>query len=256
MTTACLLILAALSAATTEGEPAPVRIVSYNIHHAEGIDGQLDVERIARVLRALEPDVVCLQEVDRNLPRTKHLDMPALLSEQLGMAVVFESNYAFDGGEYGNAVLSRFPIEAHRNHALPGPEGVEPRGCLEVALGHPEGSFTLFCTHLGLRGAERKAQVEHILGLLPEGRAVVVAGDMNEVDSAEGMQAFLGRLRDSLAGNPPAPPSFPSQAPARRIDYILLSDTWEVREASVVKTPETQVASDHLPCVAVVTRGK
>lgn len=254
MTSACLLLLATLAAGPTDGDSAPVRIVSYNIHHAEGLDGRLDVDRIARVLASLAPDVVCVQEVDRNLPRTRHLDMPALLAEKLGMAVVFEANYQFDGGDYGNAVLSRFPITTHRNHALPGPDGVEPRGCLEVDIGHPDGPFTVFCTHLGLRGAEREAQAAHILGLLPEGRAVVVAGDMNEIESGPAMRALLERLGDSLAGQPSTPPTFPAQAPKRRIDYILLGGGWTVREAGIIQTEETAVASDHLPCLAVVTR--
>ncbi len=244
-----LLLLLGLPA---QGDPGVLRIVTYNIHHAEGVDGKLDVDRIVGILRALNPDVVCLQEVDRNLPRTQHMDMPALFAEKLGMPVVFEPNYRFEGGEYGNAILSKWPIVSHKNHALPNPENVEPRGCLQVELLAGQTPVQVFCTHLGLRAPERAAQAEAIVALLPAKGPVVLCGDMNENEQGAGMKAFLARLQDTLLPEPAPSWSFPAPKPARRIDYILASEAWTAKEGSIVRTPETAVASDHLPLVAVL----
>lgn len=234
------------------GDPGVLRIVTYNIHHAEGVDDKLDIDRIAGIVRALNPDVVCLQEVDRNLPRTLHVDMPALFAEKLGMAVVFEPNYRFEGGEYGNAVLSKFPLVSHKNHALPNPENVEPRGCLHVEVLVGETPVQVFCTHLGLRPPERAAQAEAIVAILPADAPVVLCGDMNENEQGAGMKAFLARLQDTLSPEPAPSWSFPAAKPARRIDYILASDAWTAKEGWIVRTPETAVASDHLPVMSVL----
>lgn len=237
---------------TALGEPGVLRIVTYNIHHAEGVDGVLDLDRIAGILLALDPDVVCLQEVDRNLPRTKQLDMPVLFAEKLKMQVVFEPNYRFDGGDYGNAVLSRLPILGYSNQALPGPEGVEPRGCLHVQIKVGDSPVDILCTHLGLRGLERAEQAKAIAATLPGSTPVVLCGDMNENESGAGLKTFLEHLRDTLPGAAEPAWSFPAPKPARRIDYILASADWVAESGSIVRTPETAKASDHLPLTAVL----
>src|SRR5690606_4366306 len=108
-----------VAVAADAAEPLRLRVLSYNIHHAEGVDGKLDLERIAEVIRAAKPDLVALQEVDRNARRTGSVDQPAELARLTEMQVVFGSNIELQGGHYGNAVLSRFPIASERNHLLP-----------------------------------------------------------------------------------------------------------------------------------------
>ena len=98
------LIIGALSALPARA--ATIRVLTYNIHHAEGTDGKIDPNRIADVIRAENPDVVCLQEVDRNMTRTGGMDMPALLAARLGMNVAFGPNLEIQGGHYGNATLT------------------------------------------------------------------------------------------------------------------------------------------------------
>ena len=101
-----LLLLAPLAAAAGASEPFRVRVLCYNIHHGEGVDRKLDLERIARVIRSVSPEVVALQEVDRNTQRTGRVDQPAELARLTKMKVVFEKNIDFQGGQYGNALLS------------------------------------------------------------------------------------------------------------------------------------------------------
>ncbi|MCA9160258.1 MAG: endonuclease/exonuclease/phosphatase family protein, partial [Planctomycetales bacterium] len=107
--------------------PLRVTVLSYNIHHAEGVDGRLDLDRIAAVIRRSQADLVSLQEVDQCVTRSERVDQPRELAKRLGMHVVFGANIDLQGGEYGNAVLSRYPIKFNKNHLLPNVGGGEQR---------------------------------------------------------------------------------------------------------------------------------
>lgn len=241
----------ALVAGVAFGEPS-VRVLTFNIHHAEGDDARVDLDRIARVALSVKPDIVCLQEVDRGLPRTSHLDFPALLSEKLGMRVVFEPNFLFDGGEYGNAVFTNLPITSNKNHKLPGPAGVEPRGCLEVTLDVDGKKLTVFNTHLGLKAEERADQVKAILALLPEGN-VLLAGDLNEVPSGKPIAPLLSRLTDTFAVVADGlAKTFSTTVLNRRIDYCLVSSGIHVLESRILNDVDAAAASDHLPYLTTI----
>lgn len=226
-----------------------MRILTFNIHHAEGDDGNVDLDRIAQVVNAAKPDIVCLQEIDRNLPRTAHLDFPALLAEKLEMKAYFDPNYRFDGGEYGNAIFTRLPVSAFQNHALPNPPGLEPRGCLELVLRVGEGTLSVFNTHLGLKRDERSAQVEAILAWLPKERALL-AGDFNEVPTGAPVKALLEPLRDSFAiAEKGQDKTYSTMVLDRRIDYVLLTPDLKATHARILNDPEAAAASDHLPYI-------
>ena len=111
------------SSAAEEDKGVRLRLLAYNIHHAEGTDGRLDLARVARVIKKLEPDLVAVQEVDVRTRRGRGVDQAAKLGELTGMHHVFGKFMDFSGGEYGQAVLSKFPIKSSKNHPLPpGPE--------------------------------------------------------------------------------------------------------------------------------------
>lgn len=230
-----------------------MRVVTFNIHHGEGDDRKVDLDRIVRVVQSAQPDVVCLQEVDRNLPRTQHLDFPALLAEKLKMRAIFDANYRFEGGEYGNAVFTALEVKEWKNHPLPGPAGIEPRGCLEVDLAVGEKTLTIFNTHLGLHGPEREEQANAIVSLLPEGN-VLLAGDLNEVPTGKPLIQLMSRLSDSFAAAPKGAPekTFSTTVLGRRIDYILSSPGIRVVEARILNDIEAAAASDHLPYVIAI----
>ena len=128
----CLVLLvcwlSSVCARSDAAEPRSLRVLCYNIHHGEGVDGKLDLARIARVIRSVDPTIVALQEVDSRTTRTDRVDQPAELARLTDMKVVFEKNIEFGGGEYGNAVLSKLPITGHRNHLLPLLDGGGQRG--------------------------------------------------------------------------------------------------------------------------------
>lgn len=227
-------------------------VLTYNIHHGEGADGQVDLDRIVSVINKVDPDVVCLQEVDRNLSRTARQDFPALLSEKLDMQVFFEPNYLFDGGEYGNATLTRLPVSKHHNRTLPNPVNAEPRGCLTVTISWQGMTVDVLNTHLGLNGQERLAQAEALVAALGE-NPVILAGDMNENLTAPAMQRLTAKLKDTFmkqAGSPAG--TVPADTPRRRIDYILVSGEFEAVKSTIVYDETTRVASDHLPYCVVL----
>jgi endonuclease/exonuclease/phosphatase family metal-dependent hydrolase len=224
------------------GGAQELRVLTYNIHHGEGMDERLDLDRIVRVIQSEKPDIVCLQEIDRNLPRTDHLDFPALLSRKLGMTAVFEPNYRFDGGEYGNATLTSLKVLSHENHPLPNPKNREPRGCLRVTVEFHGREIEVWNTHLGLDAEERAAQGRAILDLKPA-PPCFLAGDMNEDTSGQGMRTLLSRFKNALATVP---------GKRKQIDYVLVSEDVHVLSSRILDTPEARAASDHLPCLAVL----
>ncbi len=224
--------------ATADENATGLCVMTYNIHHGEGRDGKLDLDRIAAVIREANPDIVCLQEMDRNLPRTNHLDFPAELSKRLGMQAVFDCNYAFDGGEYGNATLTRFDVLSHENIRLPNPNNTEPRGCLKTVLRTKAGVVQVLNAHLGLKPGERKQQAEALVQRI-ENAPTILAGDFNEGVTKPGVALLLTRFNDALA-----------EYTGKRIDHVFVSHAFDILSSRVISTPETAVASDHLPYVA------
>jgi endonuclease/exonuclease/phosphatase family metal-dependent hydrolase len=253
-----LVVLAALATAVLGQSPARtplrVRVLTYNIHHAEGVDKMLDLDRIARVIRSAEPDLVALQEVDRRATRTKSVDQPAELSRLTGLAVTFGPNIPLQGGDYGNAVLSRWPIARSVNHRLPNVDAGEQRGVLEVhvtASGFAE-PIVLWATHFDHRGndAERRASAAAIEALVGQQPAVptLLAGDLNDVPASPTLTALSVQWTRS---NPAVIPTIPAAKPSRQIDYVLFRpvDRWRAVETRVL---DEAVASDHRPVLAVL----
>lgn len=239
-------------------DPTPrLRLLTYNIHHGEGVDGKLDLERIAGVIRSVNPDLVALQEVDRKVTRTKSVDQPAELSRLTRMHVAFGDNISLQGGHYGNAVLSRFPIRASRNHLLPRFDGGEQRGVLEVELDWPASSpdrsnVRVLATHLDHRSADRErvASVRAINDLTKTNplQPGFLMGDLNAVPDSIPLKEFLPQWTRS---NDQVMPTVPVEKPTDQIDYILFRPTsrWRVVETRVL---DEAVASDHRAFLAVV----
>lgn len=245
-------VLLAVLCVTSVTEGTELRIMTYNIHHGEGTDGVLDLERIARIVLQSEAEVVCFQEVDRGLSRTDRRDFVKEFEALLEMEGVFGANYFFDDGEYGNATFSRLPIIAHENMALPGPDGIEPRGALRVTLDLEGQPIQVVNTHWGLTSEERAKQGAALSVALGTGPTLVV-GDFNENERGQGLSRLFESLSDS-AGAPRlgAYPTFPAYEPQRRIDFILHSKHFSVEYFSVLDGPEIKVASDHRPVMATV----
>lgn len=248
-----LIALVFVGLAGCTGQPArPVEltVLTYNIHHAEGTDKKLDVERIANVIRALEPDLVALQEVDVGTKRTDGVDQAAELGRMTGMQHAHGPSMDFQGGKYGNAILTRIPLQLSTVVPLPHRPGGqrEPRAALAatVRLGPPDGRDIVFIsTHFDHTGeaSDRVAQAEAVNAQLGSSPALsILAGDFNcEPGSPPMVELEKQWTRVSDGGN-----SYPSAGPSKGIDHILVrpGDRWRVIESTVIAEP---VASDHRP---------
>lgn len=239
--------------------PMTIRVLSYNIHHGEGMDERVDLERIARLIRETNADLVALQEVDRGVRRTNQVDEPARLAELTGMTAVFERNIIFQGGDYGNAVLSRLPIERHQNHYLPQSQPDEQRGALEVHVRAGNRKLVFFATHLDYRenDAERILSIELFEKLLTPLREmpVIMAGDFNARPDSRVMVRARTILVDAFDVGTGPGFTFPASEPDRRIDYIMHNGHLDLRCVEFRVIPEP-VASDHRPILAVFELGK
>ncbi|WP_353649017.1 endonuclease/exonuclease/phosphatase family protein [Nakamurella sp. A5-74] len=247
---------AAVPAATPAHRPPmpKLTVVAYNIHHAVGVDQQLDLERIARVIETQHPDVVQLSEVDKFFgDRSGNLDQAAWLGQRLRMQVAFGRNLDLDPltpgaprREFGTAVLSRFPIVSARNTLLPLAPGGEQRGLLQVQVRTPWGPVRILGTHLQHTSTqERLDQVAAIKELTKNClQPTVLMGDLNAYPDSPEMANLLEKFRDSwpVVGRG-AGFTFDSDDPKGRIDYVLTRNLVFPLSARVIATQ----ASDHLP---------
>jgi endonuclease/exonuclease/phosphatase family metal-dependent hydrolase len=237
---------------TAASSPGVLRVMTYNIHHGEGIDQKLDLERIAKLILDAKADIVGLQEVDRGCERTQRRDLPAELAKLTGMHAHFEKNIPYQGGEYGNAVLSRFPIKRAKNTHYKMLRPGEQRGVLQLVL-DVQGRAVLFMnTHLDHRSdnSERLINVTELEEIVTKSSSmpIILVGDFNDVPGSrpiEGIKKFLADSWEMVGSGGGF--TIPVVKPAKRIDYIWISNaTIEPLQIQVLRSD----ASDHLPVVA------
>ncbi|MDI3297946.1 MAG: endonuclease/exonuclease/phosphatase family protein [Bacillota bacterium] len=261
-----------------------LRVLAWNIHSGIGLDGRLDLERIARLLRAARPDLVALTEVSRNWPGRGRVDQARRLAELAGFRRwLFAPAFRRGWAAFGNAFLSPHRLEsaaaltlppARRSLALLGlahrpeprlllcarlewPPAAEPASTGQGAReGHPRGTFLrvpVAVTHLGLSAREREAQSRAVAAWLEEaGPLAILAGDLNAALEARELAPLLRGMADACRER--GEPTYPADRPAARIDHLLVGPAWRVVEAGVWRDPagEVAVASDHLPVLAAL----
>ena len=162
-----------------------VRVLTFNILHGATMKGDYDLEVIDRVIRESDADLVALQEVDFMTMRARGYDLVTELGWRVKMAPLFARAMDYDGGEYGEGILSRYSYASTRNVPLPYSEGREPRTALEVITILPFGDTIVFIgTHLDHLGDEtdRVRQVKRINEVFLQNKhPVILAGDLNAV---------------------------------------------------------------------------
>ncbi|MGY1642418.1 endonuclease/exonuclease/phosphatase family protein [Geodermatophilus sp. SYSU D00703] len=247
--------------------PIRLRLATFNTHHAVGDDGRHDLARLAKVIAAVDADVVCLQEVDRHFSdRSEDVDQAVLLSQALDMELAWGPAIDQPRGDektmrrqYGNALLSRRPIRSSAVHRLPG-DG-EPRSALRARVALGGGALWVTTTHLSTHPAEqRAAQAKTLAGLHtdPQEPAVLV-GDFNAEPDAPELAVLrerfadaweLARDRDDRAGwkfwQHDEGHTHPARSPHKRIDHVWVTPGIAVAAARVL---DGAGASDHLPLV-------
>ena len=248
-----LLVLGSVPAAP---EDAPFAVATYNIRHGRGMDGRVDLDRTAAAIAAFGADLVALQEVDRLVERSGGVDQARELAERLGMAHDFGAFFPYQGGEYGLAILSRFPVV--RTEALRLPDGNEPRVALLAEIELPSGGRILAVNvHFDWVDDDtfRYAQVAALSAVMDTVTLpMILLGDFNDVPGSRTLERWHPRFR---AAQKPVEDhhTFSSTDPRKEIDHILLGphEAWEEATAHVVTDP---VTSDHRAVVASVRQSR
>ena len=271
---AAALVAAPLGIACGARRPAPVpaadaavlRVLVWNVHAGADARGADNLERVARLIRAERADVVLLQELDRGAERSRRVDQPATLARLTGLHVAFGKSLDFQGGDYGIAVLSRWPISAQATVPLPvdPPQRrsgglTTPRVALVAHIAAPAalgGPLLVVDSHIDAqRNDHWRRQEAALLAAIADslvragGGTVLVGGDMNS-EPGSAAQATLtgGLLRDAWvacggAPDDPAARTYPAHAPFKRIDYLYLTPAFTCRTVRAI----ADTASDHRP---------
>lgn len=236
--------------ASTEAGPATLRVLTWNIHHGQGLDDELDLRRIAGVISSSDPDVVCLQEVDRRTIRAGGVDQAVELAYLLDMEAFFHRCIDYQGGEYGDAILSNLKVRDVQRLNLPGER--EARGVLGVVVAPGNDPVLVCSTHFD-HGRDNPSRLEEARIVADFGKRsplpVILAGDLNALPGSEELS-----ILDEAFTIPFHPaPTFPAELPQRRIDYVMWSrfPGWQLVETRVIPEP---LASDHRPVLAIFER--
>ncbi|MEB3102293.1 endonuclease/exonuclease/phosphatase family protein [Ferviditalea candida] len=237
-----------------------IRVVTYNIHHGKGTDRQLNLDRIANLLGALNADIIGLNEIDRFFSRrSRYMDQVAFLADKLkmnfafGAAVTFRQKQASMLRQYGSAVLTRHPIVFSKNHSYDRPGIWESRALLETGIELEGEQIRVFTTHLSLNPLSQKQQIYRMLERISDTgeKPVIAMGDWNMKPGSKSWRTITGQLNDvcGLLGlNRKECATFPSFRPGFQLDYIFVSRHFQAVAAGPVR--DISLASDHLPLSA------
>jgi endonuclease/exonuclease/phosphatase family metal-dependent hydrolase len=232
------------------------RLLSFNIHKGiGGVDRKYDLDRTVETIKFYQPDVVLLQEVDEEVPRSRHHRQAEVLADATGLPHrAYQRNVRLKVGHYGNAILSRYPLsEAFEIDLTLRPK--KRRGALVTRLNVPFGehsrSIVLANVHLGLAGFERQIQLRRLLANpcldLPRKRTpLIVAGDYNDVWGSLG-RGVMQRTGFSCASG--AIRTFPAAMPLRSLDRVFYRGDLRPLRAFAGHIATARRASDHLPLI-------
>lgn len=240
-------------------QTASLRLATYNIHKARGLDGRVRPDRIVGVLSELDADVIALQEVVSREGKRPQDHQARYIADALGFHMQFGENRLHNGGAYGNVLLSRFPMHHARNYDISVARR-EPRGCLRADIHLPQGGLLhLFNLHLGTSFLERRHQArrlfhEEILTGAHLPGSKIILGDLNEWTS--GLASRLLRLHfhpAQLHRRILRRRSYPGILPLLNLDHIYFDPGLQLRRVKLHRSRAALLASDHLPLVAEFT---
>ena len=229
-----------------------IKVLSFNIYGGRTTKEDLNYDAVVKVIRKINPDLVAMQEVDYKVNRSNNVDLATEIGSKTSMIPLFARAMYYDGGEYGEGVLSRFSFLTTRNVALPYLEGQEPRSALEVVVELPSRDTIAFIgTHLAHEGeAGRVLQAKRINEVFSKNKYPgILAGDLNSRPGSEPMN-ILEEMWTGTYDKENPEPTIPSTEPKGKIDYIMYypKNRWKVIDKEVICDT---YASDH--CAYLVT---
>lgn len=228
-----------------------IRVMTYNIHVGVGMDKKLDLQRIADVINAEHPDLVGLQEVDRGVKRTEGKDEIAELAKLTSMSFAYAHNLDYQGGQYGVAILSRFPIRSSDHRKYENRREAERRGMIRVEVEVNGRVVNFVTTHLDYQYEDgRVFETEQLLKFIDGVKGpLIIVGDFNDEPTGGAYKLMMADFDDAWIGAKAKGDglSYPADKVAKRIDYVFTRrlDRSRIRKAWTVET----LASDHIPVV-------
>ncbi|KJF45438.1 endonuclease/exonuclease/phosphatase family protein [Draconibacterium sediminis] len=241
-----------LTAQNTSDEEIMVRVLTFNILHGATTKGDFDLDKIASVIKSTNPDLVALQEVDFKTNRAKNYDLVTELGWRTKMAPLFGIAMPYDGGGYGEGILTKMPILSSKNVPLPHSPNNEPRAALQVLVQLESGDTISFIgTHLEHQenSTDRIDQVKTINEVFaPCKYPTILAGDLNATPNSEPISI----LKEYWTANDQKGAfTYPSNDPEIKIDYIFFrpAGKWQVVETEVICD---EIASDHCAVLSVL----
>ncbi|MBP1917507.1 endonuclease/exonuclease/phosphatase family protein [Lederbergia galactosidilytica] len=233
-----------------------MKCLSYNIHHGVGLDEKLSLGRIANLIKDAEATIIGLQEVDRFFgERSQFQDQGLELAKQLDFHFTYGANINepplsghTENRQYGNALLSKYPIVEVENISLPTLDP-EPRGVIKALLDVHGVSVCVMNTHLSLDKESQQLQIQRLIELISTAKSpVILMGDFNAEVNNEEIKTLLTQtnLTDCFAGIEQNQ-TFPADAPTSRIDYIFMKGL-QTKQSYVLQGE----GSDHLPIVTEI----
>ena len=234
-----------------------LRVMTYNVHSCIGMDRRSSPARIARMIGKFDPDLVALQELDNGKDRSGYLHQAREIAGMLNMHFIYSPILSNGQDEYGDALLSRWPLTQVAADVLPRYQGREVRGYLWAELDADPLRIQLLNTHLGLSAAERRLQINALMGEAAVGQALtrgptILMGDFNATGLGYVWKTVTQQLGDvqQLAASWRPRNTWFSTHPTLRLDHIFVSPETRVEAVHRPTGTDFQMASDHLPLVA------
>lgn len=220
-----------------------VRVMTWNIHGTLGRNPRFDLVRVADLIRRWDPDIVALQEVDSRRALADAANPFEYLTGAVGLYGIGAKSLTSTDGDYGQMLISRFPLRGHEIRDISFGER-EPRRAIRAEVETPLGPLTVVATHLGLSINERRSQARMLIELAAGENAAVVVGDFNDWFWPNSVRGMLSRV---LSGRTRFR-TFPSICPLLRLDRIYCRPRAALVRSFVDRS--ARALSDHLPVIA------
>lgn len=248
----CILTFATVHAQTKFESKRIVKVLSFNILGGRTTKGDFNLDVLAQLINDADPDFVAMQEVDYKVNRSKKYDLATELGWRTKMGPLFARAMYYDGGEYGEGILSKLSFLSTRNVALPYIPGQEPRAAIEIVAELPSKDTIAFVgTHFAHEGnAGRELQAKKVNEVFSKNKyPTILAGDLNATPGS-GPISILEEVWEATYDKENPEPTHPSDGPRVKIDYVMFypKDRWKIIERVVIKDT---IASDH--CAYLVT---
>lgn len=250
---AVILFLALFSFSCKSDIPQSLKIMTYNIHRGQDADNNDRLMEMATFIKESGADIVGLQEVDSVCYRSGQVDQAKVLAEYSGMHYAFVRHFAFQGGAYGQALLSKYLITEVKNNRLPVVTDIpgQTTAFLTARINvSDKKSFLIGVAHLDYRNAESRVKQAGIINDIYTDSDIpgILLGDMNAEPGTREILMLMGKFQDT---QPDDFLTFPDDKPVKKIDYIFVdkSEKIEITENKVIDVN----FSDHLPVVSEIT---